>query len=238
MCNIGVYPYAEVQVYVSSYQSDKPRVTINVENFGERYEVDPANLVYDRHPLLEASIDILELTDLSFEVNLFSLAPAGCSTGTSAAVTVALLGALDRLTTVRRTPHEIAALAHRVETEKLDASAASDLFLALRQESNADERQYHRRREQDVVQRPQNVREQFCRQYCQCAVTKGAYQREDSESDQEGLIPEDLPGQGVDVLSIDNQHGGNKRHGRIHPETVSQQAASISGSPPERLFDV
>jgi D-glycero-alpha-D-manno-heptose-7-phosphate kinase len=119
VCNIGVYPYAEVQVYVSASQPDRPRVTINVENFGERYEVDPANLVYDRHPLLEASIDILELTDLSFEVNLFSHAPAGCSTGTSAAVTVALLGALDRLTSVRRTPHEIAALAHKVETAKL-----------------------------------------------------------------------------------------------------------------------
>jgi len=57
--------------------------------------------------------------NLSFEVNLFCSAPAGCSTGTSAAVTVALLGALDELTPGRRTPHEIAMLAHRVETEKL-----------------------------------------------------------------------------------------------------------------------
>ena len=53
------------------------------------------------------------------EVNLYSAAPAGCSTGTSAAITVALIGALDMLTPGQRTPHEIAALAHRVETEKL-----------------------------------------------------------------------------------------------------------------------
>jgi D-glycero-alpha-D-manno-heptose-7-phosphate kinase len=52
-------------------------------------------------------------------VNLYSAAPAGCSTGTSAAVSVALLGALDLLRPGQRTPHEIAALAHRVETEKL-----------------------------------------------------------------------------------------------------------------------
>jgi len=56
---------------------------------------------------------------LSLDVNIYSEAPAGCSTGTSAAVSVALLGALDWLTPGRRTPHEVAALAHRVETEKL-----------------------------------------------------------------------------------------------------------------------
>jgi len=56
---------------------------------------------------------------LSFEINLYSAAPAGASTGTSAAVSVALLGALDLLSPGRRTPHEIAALAHRVETEQL-----------------------------------------------------------------------------------------------------------------------
>ncbi len=123
--NIGVYPYAEVQIYVSKHADRKPasehgRITIHVENFGDRYYIDSSSIEYDRHPLLEASIDIMDLPeDLSFEVNLFSSAPAGCSTGTSAAVTVALLGALDLLTPGQRTPHEIAILAHRVETEKL-----------------------------------------------------------------------------------------------------------------------
>jgi D-glycero-alpha-D-manno-heptose-7-phosphate kinase len=41
------------------------------------------------------------------------------STGTSAAVTVALIGALDALTPGRMTPHEIAYAAHRVETQRL-----------------------------------------------------------------------------------------------------------------------
>jgi len=119
--NIGVYPYAEVQISVTKTPRGKDRqIVIHAENFGDRYLLEPGPIEYDKHPLLEASIDIMDLPeDLSFEVNLFSNAPAGCSTGTSAAVSVALLGALDLLTPGRLTPHEIAALAHRVETEKL-----------------------------------------------------------------------------------------------------------------------
>jgi len=118
--NIGVYPYAEVQIAVSQDGAHNRRIVINAENFGDRYSLSPGQITYDRHPLIEASIDIMELPEsLCFEVDLYSTAPAGASTGTSAAVTVALLGALDLLTPGRRTPHEIASLAHRVETEKL-----------------------------------------------------------------------------------------------------------------------
>lgn len=118
--NIGVYPYAEVQIYVYEDRAHEARITINAENFGDRYHIDPTRIQYDRHPLLEASIDIMNLPEnLSLEVNLFSAAPAGASTGTSAAVSVALLGALDLLTDGHRAPHEIARLAHRVETENL-----------------------------------------------------------------------------------------------------------------------
>ena len=119
--NIGVYPYAEVQIYVTESEPGEERqIIIHAENFGDRYVLDSDPIAYDRHPLLEASVDIMELPEtLSFEINLFSHAPAGCSTGTSAAVSVALLSALDLLTPGRRTPHEIATLAHRVETEKL-----------------------------------------------------------------------------------------------------------------------
>lgn len=119
--NIGVYPYAEVQIHVSETPAHTPRgIEIHAENFGDRYVIAPGPIEYDRHPLLEACIDIMELPDnLSFNVHLYSNAPAGCSTGTSAAVSVALLGALDLLTPGRRTPHEIARLAHQVETKKL-----------------------------------------------------------------------------------------------------------------------
>lgn len=118
--NIGVYPYAEVQMMLYTRTSENHRVSIHAENFGERYEIDPDNLIYDRHPLLEAAIDLMGVPDdIRFEVNLFSDAPSGASTGTSAAITVALIGALDMLTQGRLTPHEIALIAQKVETEKL-----------------------------------------------------------------------------------------------------------------------
>ncbi len=119
--NIGVYPYAEVQIYiVETPPGESRRITIHAENFGDRYVLDPAPIEYDRHPLIEACIDIMQLpANLSFEVNLYSNAPAGCSTGTSAALSVALLGAIDLLCEGRMTPHEVAQTAHRVETEML-----------------------------------------------------------------------------------------------------------------------
>jgi D-glycero-alpha-D-manno-heptose-7-phosphate kinase len=57
--------------------------------------------------------------NVAVQVTIFSEAPAGASTGTSAAVTVALVGALDCLTPGRLTPHEVAYAAHSIEVEML-----------------------------------------------------------------------------------------------------------------------
>ncbi len=117
--NIGVYPYAEVQLTVFPDGELGDRIIINAENYGERYAVIPEK-PWDKHPLLEASIAYMGAPkDLSFEVTIYSEAPSGASTGTSAAVTVALIGALDCLTPGRLTPHEVALAAQRVETEML-----------------------------------------------------------------------------------------------------------------------
>ena len=117
--NIGVYPYAEVQLTVSSDGDHEARIIINAENYGERYVVNPERH-WDKHPLLEAAIEYMRVPgDLSFEVTIYSEAPGGASTGTSAAVTVALIGALDSLTPGRLTPHEVALAAQRIETEML-----------------------------------------------------------------------------------------------------------------------
>ena len=118
--NIGVYPYAEVQIEVFPLQERENRVVIHAENYGERFAVYPENKTYDRHPLLEAAIDYMKVPkDLAFEVTIFSEAPGGASTGTSAAVTVALIGALDSLSPGQLTPHEVAYAAHAVEVEML-----------------------------------------------------------------------------------------------------------------------
>jgi D-glycero-alpha-D-manno-heptose-7-phosphate kinase len=117
--NIGVYPYAEVQIAVYPCEERESRIVIYAENYGERYAVVPEKH-WDKHPLLEAAIEYMSLPkDLSFEVTIYSEAPGGASTGTSAAVTVALIGGLDMLTPGRMTPHEVASAAHRIETDLL-----------------------------------------------------------------------------------------------------------------------
>jgi D-glycero-alpha-D-manno-heptose-7-phosphate kinase len=118
--NMGVYPYAEVQIEVVPWNGQKERVTIHAENYGERYARNPEKNGWDRHPLLEAAIDYMKVPkNLAFQVTIFSEAPAGAGTGTSAAVTVALIGALDRLTPGHLTPHEVAYAAQSVEVDLL-----------------------------------------------------------------------------------------------------------------------
>ncbi len=53
--NIGVYPYAEVQIKVYQNDPDSDRITIHAENYGKRYTVTPEKH-WDKHPLLEAAI--------------------------------------------------------------------------------------------------------------------------------------------------------------------------------------
>jgi len=125
--HIAVYPYVEVQIHTFSVESRPPdagaparRVEIVAESYGDRFTVDPNRVSYDHHPLLEAAVDVMEFPeDARFRINIFSEVPPGASTGTSAAVSVALLGALDRLTNGRLSQHEIASLAHSLETVKL-----------------------------------------------------------------------------------------------------------------------
>jgi D-glycero-alpha-D-manno-heptose-7-phosphate kinase len=118
--NIGVYPYAEAQVEIFAHDAAHQRIIIEAENFGDRYELEPDRKGWNKHPLLEAAIEYMHVPkEYSFRVSLYSEAPAGASTGTSAAVTVALIAALDRITPGQRTAHEIAYAAHYIETSML-----------------------------------------------------------------------------------------------------------------------
>jgi D-glycero-alpha-D-manno-heptose-7-phosphate kinase len=118
--NIGVYPYVEVQIAVYPRAARPDRVLLHVENYGADYAIAPGQPLPGLHPLLEAAIDEMAIPDeYALEITIHSEVPAGCSTGTSAAVTVALIGGLDALTPGRMTPHEVAYAAQRVETERL-----------------------------------------------------------------------------------------------------------------------
>jgi len=118
--NIGVYPYVEVQIEVYPGGAADEGVLVFAENYGERFVAHPENAGWDRHPLLQAAIARMKVPqDVALQVTIFSEAPSGASTGTSAAVAVALVGALDRLTDGHLTPHEVAYTAQSIETDML-----------------------------------------------------------------------------------------------------------------------
>jgi D-glycero-alpha-D-manno-heptose-7-phosphate kinase len=118
--NIGVYPYVEVQVEVFRNDAPNQQTVVFAENYGQRFAVTDAQSGWDQHPLLQAAIARMKVpADVALKVTIFSEAPSGASTGTSAAVAVALVGALDRLTQGHLTAHEVAYTAQAIETEML-----------------------------------------------------------------------------------------------------------------------
>ena len=115
--NIAVTP--GVQVSIRTTVGPDP-VVFDVETFGDRYSVVPRAPRVARHPLLEAAIDAFPPPrGLAVEVGVRSGVPAGCGTGTSAAVAVALLGGLAALRLEQRSPRDIAYAAHRLEVDIL-----------------------------------------------------------------------------------------------------------------------
>lgn len=118
--NIAIYPYVEVQIRTLAPEASEGRLIVSVENYGTSYTLDPEHIVYDQHPLIEAAIKCMAIPrDMALRINIFSYAPPGASTGTSAAVSVALIGALNALAGGTLSLHETAALAHSIETKEL-----------------------------------------------------------------------------------------------------------------------
>jgi D-glycero-alpha-D-manno-heptose-7-phosphate kinase len=117
--NIAVTPCVAVQICVQRDGGHEDPVTIVLEDYGEHYSLGSDSLAV-RYPLIKATIDEIGLREgLSAEISISSGIPPGSSTGTSAALSVTLIAALDALTPGRITHHEIAATAHRVEVDRL-----------------------------------------------------------------------------------------------------------------------
>ena len=116
--SIAVEPLVEVRVRVDP-PGQVDQIVVEAPDLGERAAFrldDPPG----RLPLLEAVITGAGVpAGSSLEVGIRAGVPAGSGTGTSAAVVVALLAALDRLTPGVATPAQLAVAAHRVETEVL-----------------------------------------------------------------------------------------------------------------------
>lgn len=114
VCNIAVQPGVEVVV------STRPGAGVEIvaTDFGHRYRLESDR---GRHPLLEAAVDEVGVpAGCEVEITVHSTIPPGASTGTSAAVTVALVAALSAFRSGPPvTPGEVAAAAHRVEAVRL-----------------------------------------------------------------------------------------------------------------------
>jgi D-glycero-alpha-D-manno-heptose-7-phosphate kinase len=119
--NIAVTPGVEVSIRPATGPDP---VVVVVESMADRYTVVPGLTRIARHPLLEAAIDSLPPPDgLAVEVSVRSAVPAGCGTGTSASVAVAMLGALAALHPGRPSPRDIAYAAHHLEVDVLSAES-------------------------------------------------------------------------------------------------------------------
>ena len=121
--NLAVVPAVNVRIEVFGNPGRDPeRVRVRTPGNGGSLTFAPEKPgpAAGPHALLRHSIGALVIPgDVRLEITVRSPVPAGFATGTSASVCVALLKGLDRLTGGSRTADEIAALAHRVETEKL-----------------------------------------------------------------------------------------------------------------------
>ncbi len=119
--HIAIEPRVHVELLAFEQTIDRPPITIHAKNFGDSYcPTGISTKTWGKHPLLEATIAEIGMPKhVALDITIWSDAPYGASTGTSAAACVALAGALDALTPGRLSPHKLARAAWRVETEQL-----------------------------------------------------------------------------------------------------------------------
>jgi D-glycero-alpha-D-manno-heptose-7-phosphate kinase len=118
--SIAVQPGVGVRAATYPRATRPHAVVVHAVDYDEQLVLGPGRPVPAHHRLLAAVIDDATIPDdLAVELWVTSGVPPGCATGTSAAVAVAMIGALDRLTATARTPAEVAGAAHRVEVERL-----------------------------------------------------------------------------------------------------------------------
>jgi len=115
--NFAVDLYARVTVATK----EEPGVTIHVQDYGDVVEIPSVEGAGydDKHALLIAALKVMNIKH-GLEVFISADVPPGCGTGSSAAVSVALIKALSVLNGQYLVAHEVARLAHRLETEELN----------------------------------------------------------------------------------------------------------------------
>jgi len=115
--NIAVEPCVDVELRATPGAVSAARVVIDAANYGDRYVRVPESRRWDRHPLIEATLAHVGVpAGLSCEVSIRSAMPPAASLGTSAALVVALAGALSCLADQELDADGAARTAHEIET--------------------------------------------------------------------------------------------------------------------------
>ena len=119
VCHLAVSPSVEVRL--SARQADDgPDLVVEAHDFGERYVLPDAGAFERAHALLAAAIGAARRApDHAYHLHLTSGVPPGASTGTSAAVVVAILAAFDEVAGEPLSRADLARRAHAVEVQSL-----------------------------------------------------------------------------------------------------------------------
>lgn len=119
--SVAVLPGAFCRVSLArNSPSGRGKVTLEVKDFADRYSFDPVEPRPGRHPLIEEAVAFASRpSGVSAELEIWSGMPPGCGTGTSAAMGVAIIGALEYARDGCVERERIWKEAHRVETELL-----------------------------------------------------------------------------------------------------------------------
>lgn len=119
VCHLAVAPGIEVRLS-ARVADDGPRLIVVAHDFGERYELPDAGIFERRHGLLAAAIGAARRApDHAYHLHVTSGVPPGASTGTSAALVVAVLAAFDAREGAPMSRADLARRAHAVEVQSL-----------------------------------------------------------------------------------------------------------------------
>ncbi len=119
VCNLAVEP--GITVRLSAHAGDDgPGMAVDVHDFGEQHVLPDEGVFEHRHPLLAAAIAAARRSpDRAYHLHVTSGVPPGASTGTSAAVVVAVLAVFDEMAGASLSRAVLARRAHAVEVQSL-----------------------------------------------------------------------------------------------------------------------
>ena len=119
--SVAIYPAVNVQLNVYEKNNHRNGIEVYAMDFDENIILNYNDNPYDgQHDLIKAAINKMEIPDkYALEAIIKSEMPPANSTGTSASVSVALIGALDYLTPGRMLAHQIAFEAQQLEAKEL-----------------------------------------------------------------------------------------------------------------------